>query len=252
VQATSYLIGLLLIAAIWWCARTIGGDAAAIGAALLVLASPGVLHAGAEIMSDAPSALFVVGGLALLATGRERAAGVAMGIACVMRLDAVVYVPGLGRRRALVAAAWIVGALVGFQLLVHGNVWGYRGDEATFGLGYLTHGTVLEVAGNASRDPNWRFYPQLLLGAGRLLVVGAPLLAGWAMWHRRREAVTRTAMWIVASTFAVYLFYFFQSSRFMLPVFAIVTVFGGVALADALQRVIGTGLTRSPGVSPRP
>jgi 4-amino-4-deoxy-L-arabinose transferase-like glycosyltransferase len=238
---------LLLIAAIWWCARTIGGDAAAVGAALLVLASPGVLHAGSEIMSDAPSALFVVSALALLASGRARAAGIALGIACVMRLDAVVFLPGLGRRRALAAAACVVGALAAFQLAVHGNVWGYRGDEAAFGFGYLTHGTVLEAAGNVSPEPNWLFYPQVLLGAGRLLVVGSPLLAASALWRRRRDATAGLAMWIVASTFALYLVYYFQSTRFLLPVFAIVTVFGGVALGDAVTRALGPlGLSPAP------
>jgi 4-amino-4-deoxy-L-arabinose transferase-like glycosyltransferase len=246
-QATAYVIGLLLIAAIWWAARTIGGDAAAVGAALLVLLSPALLHAGSEIMSDAPSALCVVAALALLATGRDRAAGIAMGLACVMRLDAVIYAPGLGRRRALAAAAWVIGALVSFQLVVHGNVWGYHSDEARFGFHYLTHGTVLEAAGNASHEPNWRFYPQLLLGRAGLLVVGAPFVAGYALWRRRHETVARTAMWIIASTFAMYLFYFFQSSRFLLPVFAMVTVFGGVGLADGLA---DARIMRVPVASP--
>lgn len=234
-QATSYAIGLLLIVAIWWCARSIGGDPAAFGAALLVLASPGVLRAGSEIMSDAPSALLVVVGLTFLVAERERAAGIAFGVACLMRLDAVVFVPGLGRRRALIAAAWVIAALVAFQLVAHGSVGGYRGDEATFGLGYLTHGTVLEAAGNASSVPNWRFYPEVLLGRGGLLVAGAPFLAGWALWRRRDQAFARTAMWIVASTFAVYLVYYFQSARFLLPVFAIATIFGGVAVGDVLD-----------------
>jgi hypothetical protein len=234
-QATACVLGLLLIAAIWRCAYAIGGYPAAAGAALLTLASPGVLHAGSSLMSDGPAALLLVIGLFFIATGRLRAAGVAFGLACVVRLNAVFFVPGLGRRRALVAAAGVVGGLAVFQLAVHGNVRGYTGGEAAFGFGYMTHLTVLESAGNPSHEPNWLFYPEVLFGAGRLLVVGAPALGAYGLWLRRSEPVAKAAAWIVASTFAVYLVYFFQSWRFLLPVFVVAVIFGGVAIGDTLE-----------------
>jgi 4-amino-4-deoxy-L-arabinose transferase-like glycosyltransferase len=236
-QATALLLGLLLIAAIWKCAHAIGGYPAAAGAGLLLLASPGVLHSGSAIMSDGPAALLLVAALFFVATGRMRCAGVALGLACVVRLNAVFFVPGLRRRRAVVIALATIGSLAVFQLAVHGNVRGYSGGEASFGFGYLTHGTVLETAGNRSPDPNWRFYPEVLFGAGRLLVVGAPALAGYGLWRRRAEPVAQTAAWVVASTFAIYLVYYFQSWRFLLPVFVIAIIFGGVALGDLGQAI---------------
>jgi hypothetical protein len=235
-QATAAVLGLLLIGAIWMCAYAIGGYPAAAGAAVLLLASPGVLHSGSSIMSDGPAALLLVVGLFFVATERWRAAGIAFGLACVVRLNAVFFVPGLGRRRALLGAAAVVGALAAFQLVVHGNVRGYSGGEAAFGLGYITHGTVLESAGNPAHDPNWLFYPELLFGAGRLLAVGAPALGGYGLWLRRHDPVARAAVWIGVSTLAIYLVYSFQSWRFMLPVFAVAVIFGGVAIGDAIER----------------
>lgn len=232
-QATSLILGVLLVAAVWACARRLGGNVAATTAGVLILLSPLVRLAGTEVMADTPAALSTVLGLWAVAAGRERLAGLAMGAACWMRLDAVALLPGLGWRRALAVAATVVGTLVAVQVALHdGNVLGYAGGQASFGLHYLWGGTVYESGSVRSALPNGEFYPSLLIGAGGWVMPGLGLLGGLGLWRRRAERPARLAAWVVVATVAVYLVYYFQSARFLLPAACALVVYAAVAVSD--------------------
>ena len=80
--------------------------------------------------------------------------------------------------------------------------------------------------------PNWEYYPLLLIGAGGWVVLGLPPLGGLGLWRHRAERTARLAAWVVVSSLAVYLVYYFQSARFMLPAACVLVVYAGVAVSD--------------------
>jgi 4-amino-4-deoxy-L-arabinose transferase-like glycosyltransferase len=251
-QATSLILGVLLVAAVWACARRLGGNLAATAAGVLILLSPLLRLAGTEVMADTPAALCTVLGLWGVAAGRERLAGLAMGAACWMRLDAVAQLPGLGWRRALAVAAAVVGALVAVQVFLHqGNPIGYAGGQASFGLQYLWGGTVYESGAVRSALPNWEFFPSVLIGAGGWVMPGLALLGGLGLWRHRAERPARLAAWVVVATLAVHLVYYFQSARFLLSAACVLVIYGGVAVSDIVRAALTPKHGRPPAADRR-
>jgi hypothetical protein len=239
---TAWLIGLLLVAAIWGLARELGGDEAATTAGVLTAASPLVVHSGFRIMADAPAALATLGVLWAVHRRRDHTAGIWMIAAFFLRLDALALLPMLGRRRKAWKIAIVgLGALAAFQLAIHGNLIGYSSNQASFGVRYLTGHTSWDGYTHPSIVPNWLFYPGVLAGApqlapgwGGVAPIVVLLLGAVGLWMRRHEALARSALCGIAATVALCLFYFFQSARFMIPVVSILIVFAGAAVSEVL------------------
>jgi hypothetical protein len=230
-QVTSMILGLLLLVAIWMCASELGGPVAGVASIGLMATSVLLTHAGSAVMSDTPAALATVAALWLTIRSRDRWAGFASGCAAVIRVTAVPYVFGL-RRRAWLIGGVVVVALAIFQLIEHRSLVPYSGTQANFKLHYLTGGTVWELGTNPSVMPNWQFYPRYLLTTPLLTFTG---IAGLALEWRTPAA--RFAMWVSVTTLAICSVYYFQSTRFLLPVVTVFTVYGAAAISRAILTV---------------
>jgi hypothetical protein len=155
--------------------------------------------------------------------GRDRLAAVLVALSAWFRLVHVAFVVALPRKVWTVAMLTLV-PLGLWQLLIHGDFVGYSDQQAQFSLGYLTSGAWLEVVGNPAYYANWQFYPLVLLGASGGVLPVLAVLAALGL-RRHWDAVAGFAVKIVALNVAVYLFYFFQSARFMLPAISVLIVY---------------------------
>jgi len=227
-QATSMLLGLLLLVMIWVCASELAGPIGGIASGGLMVSSLLLMHAGTAVMSDTPAALATVCALWLTIRARDRWSGFAAGCAALIRMTAVPYV-FLLRRRAWLTGGVVLAVLAAFQLIEHGSVFGYSGSQATFGVHYLAGGTVWEAGTNPSVMPNWEFYPRYLLTMPLLTFTG---VAGLVL--ERRTAGARFGTRVCVSTLAVYAVYYFQSTRFLLPVVSVLAVYGAVAVSRTI------------------
>jgi len=64
-----------------------------------------------------------------------------------------------------------------------------------------------------------------------------PLFGLLYAWRRRKEAVGRYALVLVAASLALYVPYLFQGTRFMSGAGAVLAVLGSVWLADFFKRL---------------
>jgi hypothetical protein len=238
-RATATAIGALLVAVVWFASRELAGDLAATIAGLLWVLSPMVRDYASDVMSDPAAAALVVIGVVAANRGRWVLAGLAWGGSSAVRLIHASFLPALGRRRAgWIAAAAVLAPLALFQLKTYGRLAGYDGSEAEFSLSHVLARTPLVVMSRQSEWTNLEFFPGLLFGLSGSLVPGLPLFAAYEMWTRRGEAVVAAAAWIVAANVLVYLPYYFQAARFMLPAACLMIVFasaGVVSLVRSLQ-----------------
>lgn len=235
-RAVSAVLGCILVVLVWAAAARIGGLRAAAVAAVLWIASPMLTDYSTEVMSDPVAAASVLVALLAALSGRWVWAGLALGWSSWCRLIHVVFLVGLGRRRhAWLAAAAVLVPLAAFQLQVYGRLAGYDGGQAQFSLDYVTQHTPLLFMDRPSPWPNWQFFPGILAGLEGGLVPLLPLFAGVELVARRGEAAARLAACVIAGNVAVYLPYFYQAARFMLPAACLVVVFaaaGAVRLVD--------------------
>lgn len=222
--ATVLLAGAFVVA-VWASAWKAGGPiGAAVAVLMLALYLPRHQFAGA-VMADITGALFVVLPLLALQHGRERLAGMLAGLSGWVKLVSVVVAAGLPRRSLPPFAATV--AALGVTKLAWG--WGYRSADAGWSLTHVFSTSEL-VSPQAESFPNVLAYPLMILGlTGSLTAPGAALLAAWAVWRRPER---RFALGLVAGLVAVYLPYFYQASRFMFPVVAVVAIYFGCAIAD--------------------
>lgn len=243
-QWTALAFGAALVFVIWRCAVAVAGHEAGAVAALFALASSAVIDSGTSVMADAPAAVATMGAIWATVRARDAGAGAAVAVAAAIRLNSAVFVAGLGRRRrAWLVAAPLLALLGAFQIATHGNLSGYRG--VNFGLRYLTGGTVLELGSNPSAMPNWEYYSRLLVGDGGFVVPGLVVVAVVELWRRRRERHARFAAWVLAASLGMYLVYYFQSTRFLLPAFSVVIVYGATGTA-ALVAELARRRRRTP------
>ena len=208
-------------------------------AAVLWSVSPLARDYSTEVMSDPAGAVLVMVGFLAARKGRWLVAGLALGLSSWVRLIHVMFVPGTGRHRsAWLAAAGVLAPLAAFQLLTYGRLAGYDGGEAQFSVAHVFGGTPLLFMDRPSPWPNWQFFPGLLWGLRGGLVPMLPLFAGFELAARRAEPSARLAAWVIVANVAVYLPYFYQASRFVLPAACLVIVFasaGSVRLVDNLR-----------------
>lgn len=226
---------LALIVCMWLAAMKLGGWRSAAVAGGLMLASP-FLTGGSPIMSDSLGALLIVGALLALLHGRDRLAAVLAGLSAWTRLVHVVFAVALPRRVWPVAGA-VIGALVAWQLLVKDSLLGYSSEQASWAPGHIFgHGVWYELGGNPAPEANVVYFPAVLLGLhGSLIFPGAALVGVWGMLRHGGDAA-RFAGLTVLATVAVYLPYYFQSARFMLPACAVLTVYAASAVTGVLDR----------------
>lgn len=92
VQMMSTALSLLLVGAVWWAARRMGGDRAAAVAGVLLFLSPFPAATGRIVMSDAFTAALTVLALVAMTYRRRVLAGVLVGYSAVVRLAAAVGV----------------------------------------------------------------------------------------------------------------------------------------------------------------
>lgn len=237
-RAASAVIGGLLVVSVWQLARVLGGHRAAALAAVLWTASPLVRDFSTDVMSDPAGALLVVAAILASITGRWMLTGLALGGSSWVRLIHVTFIVGVGRRRAAwVGAAVALVPLAVFQLRTYGRLAGYDGGEAQFSLSYVFDHTPLIVMTNPSPWPNWQFVPGLLWGLQRGLVPMLPIFAAVELVARRREAPARLAAWILLVNVLVYVPYFFQASRFVLPAACVLIAFSAAGMVRVVDRL---------------
>lgn len=243
-ELAGIFFGVALTGLVWLCAHRLGGARASALAALCWMLSPLASDYATGVMSDAAAASMVM--LALLAVMAERwvLAGMALGWSCWIRLVHVPFLAGLGaRRRPWLVAALLLLPLAVFQVQIYGRLAGYDGDQAQFSLANMFGGTSLLYLDTPSPWPNWQFVPGLLMGLRGGVVPLLFLFAAYELWAARAAPVVRLATWVLVANVLIYLPYYFQAARFMLPGACVVLAFGAcgvVRLLDALS-TRGTG-----------
>jgi 4-amino-4-deoxy-L-arabinose transferase-like glycosyltransferase len=271
--AKAYAMFYVLVAVV--AAWTLGGPLAAIFAALLVGTSPFARDAAGLVMADAFVAALTVLSLPLLAFATRsgaRLAGAATGLAMLARLTAGINLIALlvtwPRKSVKTVVLYAVPALVGLALLQWAmfgspsktgyDYWGVSGqtfalDNATsertsregpFIIADRLDGELVDfvcpcrTGGAQASLPNVTFYPLLLVGAFWVFSPPLiPLLGLLYAWRRRRDPVGRYALALTALSLLVFVFYFFQGTRFMAGAATVLTVLGSVWLAELADRL---------------
>lgn len=235
--------GLGLVTMVWCIARRLGGPQAAIAAAVLCLASPLLADSGVALMADTPAALFAAAAVLAGAYGRWLIAGVLIAVSSWIRMVHFAFTVGLleHRRAALVAVAGVVPLAV-FNLSVFGSLSTYAPNQIGWSVTAFTEGISLD--GFPAADPNWIFYPAVLLGRWGYLVPLLPVFAGLELWRRREEPVTYLAVAVVLGNLVAYAFYYFQSPRFVLPTAAVTVAYAAVWLGQAVPAIWSWGRSR--------
>lgn len=247
-QALTLTIALGLVATIWWAAVRLGGWRSGVIASGLMLLSGGVVRGGSAIMSDRLGALLVVGALLALLYGRPVLAGLLMGLGGWVRLIHVAFCAALPRRAWLAAGATTV-ALVVWQLTVKGSLTGVEdawvGLEQQYGSAFspanITGPSSLEFMGNPAPTSNLAFYSGVLaVGHGHQLVPLLLILGAVGLWRHRGTTAVRFAAVVVAANLAVYLVFFFQSARYMLPAGCLLIVYAAAAVGTTRRPARGS------------
>lgn len=241
-ETLTLAIALGLVGAIWWASVRIGGWRSGVAAGVLMLLSPAITDGGAAIMSDRLGALLVVGALLALLHERPVLAGLLAGFGSWVRLVHVAFCAALPRK-AWPAAVGLVGLLAAWQMTVKGNLFGYNNDAA-FQFDNITGHVVLERNDWVSPYTNAGFFPVRMFGAEPLHTgdlhldylapfVALPAVVGMRRWW---GPSARFAALVVALNLAVYLPYYFQSARFMLPGGCLLLVFAAAAFGGVTPR----------------
>ena len=269
------LLTVLVAAALAW---RLGGGWPAAAAALLLAIAPLHVVWSKHVMSDVPSALLVTIVAAWLvvdaararSTLRTLARAALVGLSVGVRTANVALLPALavaelwcaagrraspgatGRRRARVATglALAAGFAVGLAplLLYNGVRFG-----APWRSGYdLWHGAEFDL-GHALRSPlatgsgNLRFYATALAGLGDLyawpLALGV-VLGALVLWRGRPagRALLAFVALLVAALLAIYVPFFWQDTRFLLPALPLLLVVAAQGTAASSPRLV-RGLT---------
>lgn len=235
-RAVMLTVTLALVGCIWWAAVKLGGWRSGAAAGVLMLLSPSLLAGGDVIMADRLGALTVVGSLVALLYGRPWLAGVLVGMSGWMRLVHVAFVAALPRRSWLPAGGVVV-ALVVWQIVAKGSLLGYTSDEASFALGNVTGPVGLEMVRNPAEVSNLVYFPAVLTaGFGGMFAPGL-LILGVMGLRRNWGTSARFTAYAAALNLLVYLPYFFQSARFVLPAGCLLTVYAAALFGS--QKVSG-------------
>lgn len=228
-------MAVALLAAVWIAAKRIAGHPAAAVAVLLMAGCAPFRSDASHVMADTPTAIMTVAAVVAAHESRDRLAGFLAGFATWMRVAQGVLLFGL-RRRGIVAFLSMLAALA-VTKLVWG--WGYKNGQVGWSIGHILS-TAHLASPQVERFPNVIAYPGMLLGlTGGVTVPGAMLLAGHAVWRRRERRLVLVA---IVGTLIVYLPYFYQAARFLIPAAALIAIYGGVWVNDRLQSSSATGL----------
>lgn len=242
VSSAAVLFGVALVVAVWWAARSIGGDVAATCAIFLLTISEPFRQSAGTVMADIPSALATV--LAFHATrrGRSGLAGALVALGAWIRLAQLAVIIALRRRAWPAAAAGI--ALLAVSKVVLG--WGYDDGQLGWALEHIWSG---ESLARPKPLPNLAYYLAAVFGLwGGVMLPGVVLLAGVAAW-RRGGPERRFFLGVVGGTLLVYVPYFWQDDRFLFPVVALVSVMAGACVSDVVHRRSFPSVDASPGAA---
>jgi hypothetical protein len=156
----------------------------------------------------------------------------------------------------LVGVAPVLAAFGAWQWLVFGSPFstGYQAAGATingssdlgtfFNWSYVVGPSFGSMPRELGGPPNAAFYVLALAGADGLLSLPGLAVVGLAaclMWSRRRDPLglyARLALTALIGGLAIYLPYFWQTSRFLLAQAALLNVAGVVALVHAAATLL--------------
>ena len=121
-RLTSVLFGVGTVALTYAIGRQLSGELVGLGAGLLVAVNPVVNRMSVSTFAEIPSTFFILLSLWLLVRCCERAApsirllafgaGLALGAGCMIRYQAIFYLPPVGLWVALLALVWGAGGLL--------------------------------------------------------------------------------------------------------------------------------------------
>lgn len=85
--------------------------------------------------------------------------------------------------------------------------------------------------------PNIIFYPLVLIGVFWLFAPPFITFYGlWNSWTHRRETVAKFTLSLTAMSLVLFLFYFWQSSRFVAPVATLLTIYAAIGISKYLNQ----------------
>jgi 4-amino-4-deoxy-L-arabinose transferase-like glycosyltransferase len=241
------------IACLWAIGRRVGGTASAAVAALLLALAPLHVRWSRAVMADVPAATLTtalaLGGLAALRHGPGAwfVLGLAAGLAALLRSTCALLALPLagmlvvesGLRHATVrrVAALVAGLAIGmlplalYHLLRFGSPLadGYR---YWVGVDFFAWANVAAIPAGGS-EPNLAFYARQLAGAGTLYSwpVAVLAVAGCILGIRRHGAARALVVLAAGAALvllAVYLPFFWQWDRFLLPLLPLVLALAAI------------------------
>lgn len=226
---------LALVALIWCCALRIAGWWAAAAAGVLIALSPLVTGQASLVMSDALAAALTAGALLALLHGRDRLAAVLIALSAWFRIMQAAFVLALPRK-VWITCALILAPLLLYNIVVNGSLTGYApGDTHYFQLANLTGPVWYDAFQVPSDVANWQLYPLILLGVRGGLVPGLLVLGAIGLW-RHWSSTSAFAVKVVVINVALYLFYYWQSPRFVLPAASMLLVYAATAVVPRRGR----------------
>jgi hypothetical protein len=269
--ATTYAVLYVVAAALT--AWMIGGPIAACLMALFVGFSPFARTEGSLIMADGFTASLTVvvaalvyrpSNLKMWMAGAIAGALVAVRFQMGLVLIALcIVLPKGWRRRAALAAGPPLIALALFQWAIFGSPFrtGYEhvlsGNTAAFAWRYLTGplnwdgpwvvADVLDgwflrwvcpcrVGGPQASLANVWFYPAVLLGFFWIYTVPFASAFGFVqIWRRRREPMAQFSAVLIALTLGLFIFYFYQGTRFMAGPATLLDIFAATYFTEWIE-----------------
>jgi hypothetical protein len=263
-----------------------GGPVAAFLTASITAISPFARISSAIIMADATAATLTVVSVATLhrlSTYRAGIAGLLAGLVTAVRLNGVLnlfalllVLPMRLRMWAVVLIVPPAVALALFQWSTFGSplrtghhFWAPYMVAEPFDLSFalaappkfsepwllrdVLEGKLLEAAcpcpngGSQAALPNVLFYVTVLLGGFWVYAPPLATVPGFIyVWRHRREPGPGFTLWLTALTYVFYLFYYYQSARYIAAPAALLVIFSSVGLAEWVHR----GLVWRPQVQP--
>jgi hypothetical protein len=170
-----------LLALVWWCARRLGRDAR-LAVAFVALNPIYLIYAVGGFHNDFFMLLPALGAIALLLTGRDRAAGAMLMLAVAVKFNAIILLPFMlvavrpaaRRWRLLAGAALAAVVLVGLSLAVFGPNLPNLRDQTSLITGFSIPNLVGLAIGVGGATPT-------------LLRVFAVLLVATVIWLLFRQ-----------------------------------------------------------------